>query len=138
MKKYWPLLFIVFMLIACHNGSKENVNRAVEVFFLGVLQVINLILFGVSAVVFSAISITSNKPVFKILGGIFLGIFTIFFLMGFFAVSSARPKHFDIYIIFAVEAIMIIVAFICLIIKPKKNIAATTPIQNKVDEIEIL
>jgi len=138
MKKIALLLLLTGILVACKNSSKENFDRAVEVFFLGVLQVINLILFGVTALVFSIISATNSKPVFKTLGAVFLGIFTVFMIMGFLAVTRAQPRHFDIYIIFTVEAVMIIVAFICVLIKPKKSTVISNNGSTKMDDIEVL
>lgn len=137
MKRILFFTFITIFLISCNNGAKQEMNRAVEVFFLGVLQVLNMSLFGISSLVLCILSITSTKPVFKILGGILLGIFFLFMSLGLMAVTRANPKHFDIYILFILEIVMIIAAFICLLIKPKNKPSKnnTQAISNK-DSVE--
>ena len=119
---------IAFILVAtlflgsCRNGQQENFNRAVEVFFLGVLQVINMIFFGTASLILCIISGTNPKQIFKVLGGVFLGLFSLFALIGFVNVIEANPRENDIFIIFLMEFAMIIVSMIFVFKKPKATI----------------
>lgn len=124
------------LLISCNAQNNADVNRAVAVFFLGVLQVINLILFGSTALVLCIVSANSAKPIYKVLGGVFLGIFAIFTLLGFLAVTAEKPRHFDIYILFIVEFLMILIAFIFVLKKPsKKSNEASKEMVDSVEEV---
>jgi hypothetical protein len=111
------IVTLLLLLTSCRNNA--DVNRGVEVFFLGVLQVLNMIFFGICAVVFSVLAGTGGKMVFKTLGGIFLGLFFLFTAMGFSEVQGVGPRSNEIYIIFLMELAMIIISFIFLLKKPK-------------------
>lgn len=119
LKEIFVIVSLVFLLISCSDQAKANADRAIAVFFLGVLQLVNLMLFGVTSIVFSAIGITNPKPVYRILGSVFLGIFSIFTTMGYLAVNAKHPRHFDIYWIFIIEIAVIILCLV-LLLKPKK------------------
>ena len=111
------LVAATVFLISC-RGNQANVDRAVGVFFVGVLQVINMIFFGVAALILCIVSATNSKQVYKVLGWVFLGIFILFTLMGFMAITELKPRHGEIYVVFMMEAAMIIVALIFVIKKP--------------------
>lgn len=118
-KKVLPYLVLpLFLLLAGCQEDSKNVERAIAVFFIGVLQMINLVTFGICAIVFSALSTNPQKPVFRILGWAFFGIFTLFVLLGFLAVTEKQPRHWDVYMIFMVETMMIGISLILLLRKP--------------------
>lgn len=112
------ILSLFIYLCSCTPSANRDAERAMGVFFLGVLQVINIIIFGVGAVIFSVLSATNVKPIFKVLGWMFLSLFTLFVLIGLINVLELNPKHFDVFIIFFMEAAMIIVSLIFVIRKP--------------------
>jgi len=121
------LLCSILFLVSCRGQNNDNFNRAVEVFFLGVLQVINMIIFGVASLVFCVISGTNPKQIFKVLGGVFLGIFSLFSLIGFISVIDANPRENDIFIVFLMEFAMIVISMIFVFKKPK----AVSAVENK-------
>jgi len=106
--------------VSCQERNNDNFNRVVEVFFLGVLQVINMIIFGVASLIFCIISGTNSKQIYKVLGGVFLGIFSLFCLIGLVNVIEANPRENQIFIIFLMEFAMIIISLIFVFKKPKK------------------
>jgi hypothetical protein len=111
------IVTLLLLITSCRDSS--DIDRGVEIFFLGVLQVLNMTFFGICAVIFSVLAGTGSKPVFRVLGSIFLGLFFLFTAFGFIEVQSARPRGNEIYIIFLMEFAMIIISFIFLLKKPK-------------------
>ena len=134
------LLILVLLIVftSCrHNG---DAHRAAEIFFLGVLQVINMFFFGICAVIFCVLAGTNGKPVFKALGWVFLSIFAMFAMMGFLEVQSAGPRHNEIYFIFMMEAVMIILSFV-FVIRSKKPVSESkrqSDLDNIINDNEVL
>lgn len=114
------IVVVTLLLVSCRDGHQENFNRAIEVFFLGVLQVINMIFFGTASLIFCIISATNPKQIYKVLGGVFLGIFSLFGLIGFINVVDANPRENQIFIIFLMEFAMIVISAVFVLKKPKK------------------
>ena len=104
------------LLSSCTPSERDEFNKSVGVFFLGLFQVINMFLLGVPALIFSIISATNQKSVLRILGIIFLAVFSILAMIGFISVLRAEPKHFDVYYLFLFELVMLIGSILCLVI----------------------
>ena len=116
-------------MVSCQN--KAEVDRAVHVFFTGVLQVLNMLVFGVIGLVFSIISHGNGKQGHKVVGGITSGLFALFTVMTFLAVQSYQPRHGTIYILYLFSFVMLGVAAFFLFRTPAQN---ATPIQKGNDK----
>jgi len=112
------LILLVLLLILFSCKDPKQADKAIEVFFLGVLQVINLILIGVTAMVMCVLAYSNGKEIFRILGWVFLILFSLFTLMGFISVIKLNPRNPEIFYVFIIELIMIVVCLVFIIIKP--------------------
>lgn len=117
------LLFsvLILLLFSCTEAGKTDVNRAINVFFLGLFQVLNIILFGVSSFILCLLGMTNNKKNLKIIGGALLGMFTLFALLGLMAVLNQRPKNGTIYVLFLFEFFILGANVVFLSLKPKAS-----------------
>ena len=137
------LFGLILFTLSCKNP--EQARNAFHVFLIGVLQVINLVLFGVSSIVFSILGFSSGKHGYKIAGGILTGIFFLFTLFTFLGLQEWHPRHYDIYIIFAISLVIAITSLILVVKSPKhqvqninsnvKHAEALDKIINEEDEI---
>lgn len=115
MNKHLAVLALIALMIimaSCNDSNKAEVDRAIQVFFLGVLEVINMLLFGIVSVVFCVLSVTSPKQAFKILGWIFLSIFFLFTMIIFVVVIDHKPKNPQIFFVFLIAFGMIVVSLV--------------------------
>lgn len=119
------LLFSALLLIlfSCTEAEKVNADRAINVFFLGLFQVFNIVLFGVSSFILCLLGMTNNKKTLKIIGGALLGMFTLFALLGLMAVLDQRPRSGTIYILFLFEFFIIGANVVFLSLKPKGSVS---------------
>jgi len=106
---------------SCSTSEQNEFGRSVEVFLIGLLQVVNMVIFGVLSMIFCIISASNPKSTYKVLGWIFLLIFLLFFAFGYIAVTEARPRHFEIYYIFIMEFVMVVISLLFVIRKPKTS-----------------
>lgn len=116
--------FVLLILASCSPAENREFERGLEVVFIGILQVINLVIFGVLALVFCIISANNPSKTYKVLGWLFLAFFFLGFTSGVIMLSNANPREFTIYYIFIMEMIMIVISLIFVIRKPKSSIAA--------------
>ena len=116
--------FLLLILSSCSPAENREFERGLEVFIIGVLQVANLLVFGVLALVFCIISSNNPKTVYKVLGWIFLSFFFISFMAGLIMLSNANPREFTIYYLFIMEMVMIIISFVFVLRKPKLSKSA--------------
>lgn len=79
---------------------------------MGVLQVANIILFGIAALVLCIVGSTSTKPTLRTVGAVFLGLFSFFTLLGLVKVIDLKPRHMDIFTIFFLEFIIITISLV--------------------------
>lgn len=128
------VIAIAVLLVSC-RANQANVDRAVGVFFIGVLQVINMIIFGIAGLIMCIVSSTSNKQIYKILGWIFFGIFSLFTVMGFMALTEIGPRHNEIYVIFMMEAAMMIISLIFVLKKPNPKQKQQAVDSNYLDKV---
>lgn len=132
---------LVLILCSCSDYEKRQFDRSVEVFILGIIQVLNMAVFGSSALTLSIISGSSPKSVFKILGGILSGFFALFTFISYFKITNIGPRHFDVYYLHIISVVMICIAIFFLLKKPtgnngsKKSISELDEIINDRDEI---
>lgn len=112
------------MLASCSPTENREFERGLEVFVIGVLQIINLLIFGILSLVFCIISANNASKTYKVLGWIFLAFFALGFMSGFIMLSNANPREFTIYYIFMMEMIMIVISLIFVIRKPKSSNAS--------------
>lgn len=122
MNKHLAVLALIALMIimaSCNDSNKAEVDRAIQVFFLGVIEVINMLLFGIVSVVFCVLSVTSPKPAFKILGWIFLSIFFLFTMIIFVAVLDHKPKNPQIFFVFLIAFGMKVVSLVFAMKKSK-------------------
>lgn len=115
------LLALIFILFSCNSYSQAEADRAIKVFFLGVLEVANMLFIGIASVVFCVLSSTSAKQVFKVLGWIFLSIFFLFTAIIFIAVLDNSPKNPQIYFVFLIAFAMVMISVIFIFRKSKKS-----------------
>lgn len=113
------LLVMALLLFSCQDTEARDINRAVNVFFLGLFQVFNILLFGISSFVLCLLGMTNNKVILKRIGLILMVVFGIFMLLGLTAVIEQNPKHGTIYVLFLFEFAIIGTNIIFLVLKPK-------------------
>lgn len=110
------LALIVALFSSCRNNREAD--EAIHIFFIGVLQIINILLFGSTSLIFSILGFTQAKHGLRITGGILTGVFALITLLSFAGLQEWHPRHYLIYTIFGIEFIMLIAAFIFTIKKP--------------------
>ena len=64
-----PLLFLAVVMASCKNSAE--IDRAIETFFVFVIQIISFGLLGISSLVICIVGKTTTA---KVIGGILLGI----------------------------------------------------------------
>lgn len=118
-KHFFLFLVIALVLISCTEAGKRDVDRAVNVFFLGLFQVFNIVLFGISSFILCLLGMTNGKVVLKRIGLVLLILFGLFMLLGLVAVMEQQPKHATVYVLFLFEVAIIGTNVVLLIMKPK-------------------
>lgn len=119
------LIFSLFLLLlfSCTPQEKENFDRSVSVFFLGLFQVFNIVLFGISSFILCLLGTTSQKKLLKIIGGCLLAVFVLFGALGLLAVLEERPRHNTVYILFVFEFMIVATNIVLLFVPLKKTIS---------------
>ena len=81
-KKIAIVLFIVAVALtleSCRNGYRNSeFDRALNVFFITISQITNIVILGTLSLVFSIIGSTSPKHGYRVVGSICTGIFGFF------------------------------------------------------------
>jgi quinol-cytochrome oxidoreductase complex cytochrome b subunit len=129
MKNTLLLLLCALTFIGCTPESRDNFNDSVSVFFLGVFQIVNLIIVGLPGLIMSIAAAVKGNKIVRTLGLIFMIAFVLLGLWGFVEVNNVGPRRPDIYIIFIIEFLFAGSGFGCLIaasnkkeVKPKAEI----------------
>jgi len=103
MKNTLLLLLCALAFIGCTPESRDNFNDSVSVFFLGVFQVVNIILVGLPGLILSIVAAVRGNKIVRTMGLIFIIGFLLFGTWGFVEVNNVGPRRSDIYIIFIIE-----------------------------------
>jgi len=90
---------------SCRDNAAAQ--KAIETFFIFVLQIVSFALFGISSLILSVVGSTAKTSTPKIIGGILLGIFIIITVSCFNEIQRINPKRDYIYIAFVVDALII-------------------------------
>ena len=98
-------LTLILLLSSCRNNAE--VERAIQTFFIFVLQLVSFLLFGTPSIILSVVGSTSKKDTPKIIGSILLGVFTLVSISCFVAIQDINPKRDYIYFAFLVDAVVI-------------------------------
>ena len=117
-------LLLSFVLVSCNESGWNNAGKEIATgiasFVQFIIQIANIIFFGISALVFSILSITTSKQTYKIVGGIFLAIFITVAGLGYLEVHSMSIKKYYLFlIVFIIELVIIIISIIFLLKKSK-------------------
>ncbi|MBN4070915.1 hypothetical protein JYT72_00265 [Crocinitomix catalasitica] len=104
------LLVVALLFTSCRNNTE--VNRAVHVFFLGVMQILNMALFGILGLIFSILAQTGGKQGLRIAGVVLSIVFALGTIAGLLNLAEWHPRHYEIYTLFGISVIMIIVSLI--------------------------
>lgn len=131
------LLVILLTLILSSCKNNADVERAIETFFVFIIQIVSFILFGISSLVLSIIGSTSKTNTPKIIGSIILGVFTLISIICFAMIIEINPKRDYIFFAFVVDAIFIGVSIFFLTKSKNKigiNAAITDDYLDKVIE----
>src|SRR6218665_154922 len=102
MKKIILLLLVSITLFACNPANNNEINRSISVAFLGFLQLINLVLVGLPALILSIVAATNGNKVVQVVGIVFLSLFGLLALWGFTEIQLIGPRKNDVYFIFAI------------------------------------
>lgn len=73
------LLLTVLVLASCRN--KNQVEDAIELFFLIFLMIVNVSIFGTLGLVFSILAYTNGKPALRTAGLIIMILYTLIFIL---------------------------------------------------------
>ena len=107
-QKYFQRLIIPLLILAissCQNPAEAD--RVFNVFLIGMLQVMNMVVFGVSALIFTLLGYSGRKQGLRITGAILGSLFTLITLLSFLGLQEFHPRHYFIFTIFLIELIMI-------------------------------
>ena len=100
--------FLILLITSCKDNA--DVERAIETFFVFVIQVISFVLFGISSLVLSIIGASNKTNTAKIIGGILMGVFTLISVVCLFMIIEINPKRDYIYVAFLIDFIVIAIS----------------------------
>ncbi len=118
------LIGIVFLLFSCTPQEKDTVDRGLKTFAVFMWEIVNFVIFGLTALTLSIIVFVNRKPTLRIIATIFTAIYVLFLILGLIVVVNIPPPGFYIYMVFT---IFFFVAAICGVLtglaKPKDKLA---------------
>lgn len=139
--KNLPVLLIIGLLLltSCRNKAVAHaeVERAAQIFFITILQCVNLAILGITGLVLGIIGYSNNKNGLRVASLIILSVFTLFTLMSFVGVMNRHAKFFMIFIIFGLEFIVIGIGFF-VNLRARKTIDPTKSESSNVTDDEYL
>ena len=148
----WSFILILALLIltleSCRPGSAQHAkfNNAVEVFFISVTMIVNIVIFGSLALIFSILGSTHIKHGMRVAGSILTGVFGLFALMGLGGLSTHTVSNPLVFMIMFITVLIFGLGVYFsskkripkspeLIQKTGKNIPTLDEIINEEDEI---
>ena len=104
-KSVLTLFLLVLLLTSCRHDREAE--RAIQTFFVFVIQVVSFVLFGISSLVLSILSVSGKNKSLKVVGTILLIVFSLVTLFCFMMIQDINPRRDFIYFAFVVDAVVI-------------------------------
>lgn len=139
-KKIAIVLFIVAVALtleSCRNSYRNSeFDRALNVFFITISQITNIVILGTLSLVFSIIGSTSPKHGYRVVGSICTGIFGFFTLISFQGVIGFHATNMMVYLIFLIEFAMLGIAIYFSVKKRIPRNSGATPVTNNTQTLD--
>jgi len=119
-KSIIALIFLVIVMTSCRNNREAE--RAIQTFFVFVIQVVSFVLFGISSLVLSIVGSSSKTSTPRIIGIVLLSIFALITTVCFMLIQDINPNRDYIYFAFVVDVVLIGLS-IFFLTKPRKSVS---------------
>lgn len=130
MKKLIALTALISFpfFLRAFSPSSEEIDRDLKLLGVYFLQLINLPIFGLGAFVFSLLGMILTKRKLKIIGLVFLSVFTIVTLLGAWIITNEKNAPGFLNKLIWIEFVVILVCSVLLVLKRTvdKNVNPST------------